>query len=92
VDGGYPALCGGFLGMQPTMPGRQRVGGQNVTVPFIASHLLANFAQRPAIDQTGLGGRFDVVLEFVPEPNTPGDVDSQPEVLAIDHVERPSEN
>ena len=78
VDGGYPALCGGFLGMPATVPDRIRIGGRNVTMPFVASHLLANFAERPVIDQTGLSGTFDVVVEFVPETDGQGGGDSQP--------------
>jgi uncharacterized protein (TIGR03435 family) len=118
VEGGYPALCGGFLGMPATVPGRMREGGRNVTMAFIASHLVANFAERPIIDQTGLSGTFDIVVEFVPEASGPAAGDSQPDpsgptflqalkeqlglrlesqkgpaqVLAIDHVDHPTEN
>ncbi len=34
---------------------------------FIASHFIADFAERPVIDQTGLSGTFDIVVEFVPD-------------------------
>jgi uncharacterized protein (TIGR03435 family) len=77
VDGGYPRLCGGFLGMPATVPGRMREGGRNVTMAFIASHFIADFAERPVIDQTGLSGTFDIVVEFVPDTNGPGGGDSQ---------------
>jgi len=79
VDGGYPRLCGGFLGMPATVPGRMREGGRNVTMAFIASHFIADYAERPVIDQTGLSGTFDIVVEFVPETNGPGGGDSQPD-------------
>jgi uncharacterized protein (TIGR03435 family) len=79
VDGGYPRLCDGFLGMPATVSGRMREGGRNVTMAFIASHFIANFAERPVIDQTGLTGTFDVVVEFVLETNGPGGGDSQPD-------------
>jgi len=71
VDGGYPALCGGFLGMPANEASHMRMGARNVPVDFIASHLIANFAGRPVIDRTGLSGTFDVLLEFVPEMNGP---------------------
>ena len=80
VDGGFPELCGGFLGMPATVPGRMREGGRNVTMAFIASHFIADFAERPVIDQTGLSGTFDIVVEFVPDTNGPGGGgDSQPD-------------
>jgi uncharacterized protein (TIGR03435 family) len=79
VDGGYPRLCGGFLGMPAIVPGRMREGGRNVTMAFIASHFIADFAERPVIDQTGLSGTFDIVVEFVPETSGPGGGDSQPD-------------
>lgn len=77
VDGGYPALCGGFLGMPATVSGRMREGGRNVTMAFIASHLIADFAERPVIDQTGLSVTFDVVVEFVPETDASAGGDAQ---------------
>jgi len=49
----------------------------NVTMPQIASLLsgagilLGEMSQRPLIDQTGLTGRFDLNLEFLPERNGP---------------------
>ncbi|HVW08673.1 MAG TPA: TIGR03435 family protein [Bryobacteraceae bacterium] len=68
VAGGYPAQCGGLLGMAPSMPGRLRVGARNVAMAFIANQLTAlGDLGRPAVDQTGLTGTFDFVIEFVPE-------------------------
>ncbi len=64
--------------MQPSQPGRLRVGARNVTMDFIGKHLLSNFLNRPVIDHTGLNGTFDVVMEFVPEQNGPPNPDSQP--------------
>jgi uncharacterized protein (TIGR03435 family) len=79
VDGGFPELCGGFLGMTPAMPGRFRMGARNVTIDFIGTHLISNFLNRPVIDRTGLSGKFDVVVEFSPEVNGPGAGDFQPD-------------
>lgn len=82
VAGGYPALCGGLLRLAPNAPGRQHVGARNVTVAFIANQLawLGNLG-RPVLDQTGLTGKFDFALEWVPEANVPapGGPDSQPD-------------
>lgn len=82
VDGGFPRQCGGLLGMPPSAPGRLKVGARNVTMAFIANQLtaLGNLG-RPAVDQTGLTGNFDFVLEFVPENDSrlPVGADFQPD-------------
>jgi uncharacterized protein (TIGR03435 family) len=72
VAGGYPELCGGFLQMSPSMPGRIRLGARNVTIDFIGKQLISNLLQRPVIDGTGLSGTFDVAMEWTPEANGPG--------------------
>ncbi len=70
VEGGFPALCGGILRMPPTAPGRMRLGARKVTVAFIADSvsLTANLG-RPMLDQTGITGPVDFLLEFVPDSN-----------------------
>ena len=82
VAGGFPALCNGILGMRPTVPGRMRLGGRNVTISFLADSLSAGSQLgRPMIDQTGLTGTFDFTLEYTPElrgPLPPG-ADFQPD-------------
>lgn len=82
VAGGYPMLCGGVVGMPPSAPGRVRAGARNVTMAFIAKQLsgMGNLG-RPALDQTGLTGIFDFVIEWVPEANAPVPVgaDFQPD-------------
>jgi uncharacterized protein (TIGR03435 family) len=77
LDGGYPARCGGFHVIQPSVPGRLRVGARDVTMDFIGKNLLSNFLNRPVIDRTGMSGTFDVVMEFVPEQNGVPKPDSQ---------------
>jgi uncharacterized protein (TIGR03435 family) len=68
VDGGFPALCGGIFGMPPTAPGRLRVGARNVTMAFLVDSLSGGTnVGRPMVDQTGLTGTVDFLLEFVPE-------------------------
>jgi len=92
VDGGFPALCGGFLGMTPIVSGRTRVGARNVTIEFIGKHLIANFLNRPTIDRTGLSGTFDVAMEWTPEVNGPaGAGDNQPDSTGPTFLEALSE-
>jgi uncharacterized protein (TIGR03435 family) len=69
LAGGFPTLCGGFLGMSPSGSSRRRVGARNVTMAFIANgpSAMGNLG-RPVVDQTGLTGTFDMVLEWVPDP------------------------
>lgn len=69
VAGGFPALCGGILSLPASVPGRLRIGARKVTLPFIADSLGAAPGQgRPLLDQTGLTGTFDFVLEWMPDP------------------------
>ncbi|HVW08674.1 MAG TPA: TIGR03435 family protein [Bryobacteraceae bacterium] len=64
----YPKQCGGMLPMPASAPGRFRFGARNVTMDFIAKQLTSlGDLERPAVDQTGLEGTFDFVLEFVPD-------------------------
>jgi uncharacterized protein (TIGR03435 family) len=68
VGAGFPSQCGGVLIMPATVPGRFRAGARNVTMPFIANQLTAmGGLDRPVLDQTGLTGLFDFVIEWVPE-------------------------
>ncbi len=67
VDG-LPAFCNGIYPLPPSVPGRLRFGGRNVSVGFIADTLsAATNSGRPAIDGTGLGGKVDFTLEWMPE-------------------------
>jgi uncharacterized protein (TIGR03435 family) len=68
IEGAFPALCNGILGLPPGVPGRSRLAGRNVTIAFMADM----FSQRvdlgrPMIDAAGLSGTFDFLLEFTPE-------------------------
>ena len=68
VAGGLPLLCNGILGLPPSVPGRSRLGGRNVTIAFMADLLSQRVTLgRPMIDATGLTGTFDFLLEFTPE-------------------------
>jgi uncharacterized protein (TIGR03435 family) len=121
VSGGFPTICSTILGIPPSVPGRSRLGGRDVTVGFIADMLSQRVdVGRPIVDATGLRGTFDFLLEFTPDskgPTPPGSNaladpggpsfqqavhdqlglklqsrKSSMEVVALDHVEHPSEN
>ncbi len=67
VDG-LPVFCNGIYPLSPSVPGRLRFGGRNVSVGFIADTFsAATNSGRPVIDQTGLGGKVDFTLEWMPE-------------------------
>jgi uncharacterized protein (TIGR03435 family) len=64
-DGRFPMLCGGFLQLPPSVPGRVRLGARDITLDFFARGLSSATASgRPLIDGTGLSGTFDVSIEF----------------------------
>jgi uncharacterized protein (TIGR03435 family) len=73
VAGGFPAICGGYAGMEPSVPGRLRTGARNVTIQIIADQIpaLGSGVDRPVLDKTGLTGMFDFVMEFTPQINGP---------------------
>jgi len=75
VAGGFPKICGGIYPMSPSVPGRMRLGGRNVTMQLIANALPTRELDRRVVDQTGMNGTFDFNLEWSPVA-TPG-VDSQ---------------
>jgi uncharacterized protein (TIGR03435 family) len=69
LDTRFPGLCGGILGMPPSVPGPMRWGAQNVTMELIASSMTgtAGGVDRAVLDQTGLTGMFDFAIEFTPK-------------------------
>jgi uncharacterized protein (TIGR03435 family) len=82
VAGGFPEPCGAITDVQPTAPGRLRVGARNMPMAMMADSLffLGNMGNsgnldRPILDETGLAGKFDFVLEWTPQsggPRPPG--------------------
>lgn len=89
--------------------GRGRLVARKVTMGMLAAQLAGRVLDRPVLDRTGIGGEFDVDLEWTRDESP----DSGPsiftalqeqlglkletqkgvvDVLAIDHVERPSAN
>jgi bla regulator protein BlaR1 len=71
VAGQMPGLCNVILGLPPSVAGRSRLAGRNVTIGFMADMFSQRVDRgRPMIDATGLPGKFDFVLEFTPEGPT----------------------
>ena len=68
---GYPMTCGDDMGIPGAPPGRTRYGGRNVTM----TNFMADFnggLERIGIDRTGLTGRYDWWIEYVPSVETDG--------------------
>lgn len=70
-EDGFP-YCGGVGGMNPTVPGRFRMGGRDVTTLLIATQM-TGAVDRPVLDRTGLTGTFDFTLEWMPDLDGPSD-------------------
>lgn len=70
VPGGFPAICGGILGLPSDTPGMTSLGARDVPIGQLANVLagLGNLG-RPVQDQTGLTGTYDFVLEFARMPS-----------------------
>lgn len=68
---GFPAGCGELLSLTPTVPGRWRLGGRNISMDLFVVTLRGGM-DRPVIDLTGLTGRYDWVMEYVPDGATDG--------------------
>jgi uncharacterized protein (TIGR03435 family) len=74
----FPAHCN--AAELETTPTGMRFGMRNATMSDIV-HAFSRSFDRPVVDQTDLGGRYDLTLEWVPEPSrgpTPPDVGAQP--------------
>jgi uncharacterized protein (TIGR03435 family) len=72
VAGGFPVTCGGLAGLPPSSPGLFALGYRNVTMALIANQMTGfGNLDRPVIDQTGLTGKFDFLIEFLPEMRGP---------------------
>ena len=68
-DGGFPTFCGGILGVPASAQDRYSFGARNVTMGLIASSFSSwGDLGRPVVDQTGLRGTYDFVLDFTPDP------------------------
>jgi bla regulator protein blaR1 len=72
-DTRFPDTCGGIVGMTPSAPGRTRVGARNVLMELIATSIPGGDTgvERPVVNKTGLTGRYDFAIEFVPQDAPP---------------------
>jgi uncharacterized protein (TIGR03435 family) len=68
IEGGYPVICGGAAVVPSSVPGRLAVGYRNVPLKLIALQMTAmGGLDRPVLDETGLAGNYDFLLEFTPQ-------------------------
>ncbi len=66
--GGFPVICGGLAAMPGSGPGLIALGYRNASLSLIALQMTGfGGLDRPVMDQTGLTGKFDLVLEFTPD-------------------------
>jgi uncharacterized protein (TIGR03435 family) len=85
VAGGFPGTCGVVSQVQPSAPGRLHIGARAYSLAMLASLMNsgATGVDRPVLDETGLTGKVDFVIEFTPQylldgPLPPG-ADIQPD-------------
>lgn len=78
VAGGFPERCGAFLPLQPSAPGEFRAGARDVPMSIVAMLFSSPLTgvDRPILDNTGLTGNFDLILEFTRQPNRPSPPDA----------------
>jgi bla regulator protein blaR1 len=68
----FPPVCG-IVGQNFLAAGQRVGGGRNVTMAEIASSLPGmGIIDRPVVDRTGLAGRFDLKIQWKPDPAFPG--------------------
>jgi uncharacterized protein (TIGR03435 family) len=66
---GFPTFCGGILGVPASAEDRYSFGARDVTMGLIASSLSSwGNVGRPVVDETGLPGMWDFVLDYTPDP------------------------
>ena len=66
VEGGFPQICGVIANLQPSAPGRVRIGARNIPLSTLAGLINspATGIGRPVLDRTGISGKVDFVIEF----------------------------
>jgi uncharacterized protein (TIGR03435 family) len=69
VKGGFPVVCNGILGLPASAEDRISFGASNVPMSLIAS-VLSSWGDlgQPVVDQTGLTGTYDFVMDYAPDP------------------------
>ena len=78
VAGGFPERCGAFLPLQPSAPGEFRAGARDVPMAIVAMLFSSPLTgiDRPILDDTGLRGNFDLIIEFTRQPDRPSPLDA----------------
>lgn len=67
----YPPMCDAFT-MKRAADGQLLLGSRNTTIALIAHSLPSvDDLGRPVVDQTGLSGKYDFTLQWLPESNQP---------------------
>lgn len=77
----FPVICE-IYSAQALANGGQRRGARNTTMELLAGMIpvMTTMVDRPVVDHTGLTGRFDFTIDFVPERRPAlGNGDTQPE-------------
>jgi uncharacterized protein (TIGR03435 family) len=78
-DAKFPVACGAIHRMQPTVMGRFRFGARNVAMADVVYPFDPwGKVGRPVLDQTGLSGKFDFSVEFVPQLGPTPDAQDEP--------------
>jgi uncharacterized protein (TIGR03435 family) len=73
VPGGFPISCGDYADLRPMVPGDSRRGARDISMGSFADDISEwEVLDRPVVDQTGLSGTFDYVLEFMHEARGAG--------------------
>lgn len=68
VAGGYPYTCGAIVLLPATAANLIHIGGRNISLALLANSLTSwGQLNRPFVDRTGLSGKIDFALEYVPE-------------------------
>ncbi|MDP9050314.1 MAG: TIGR03435 family protein [Acidobacteriota bacterium] len=66
---GFPTFCGGLLDVPASAQDRYSFGARDVTMGLMASALSSwGNLGRPVVDATGLGGTWDFVVDYTPDP------------------------
>jgi uncharacterized protein (TIGR03435 family) len=68
VPGGYPAVCGGIIELDSATPGQVLIGGRAVRFGLLTDSLASwGRLEKPVINETGLTGNYDFLLEYTPQ-------------------------
>ena len=82
VAGGFPLMCRGIFPLPPEKAADQRIAARDITMDLLTRSLPATETNRPFVDQTGITGNVDFVLEWLPTrigPAPPGAPEPDPD-------------